>query len=249
MAPATKTTPDVTALLERNELDAIAAGRVVDDVRGELAQVGQRGAPGNPSRGVPAIPASGRIGDALRQQIKAHAEAPSGERADVSELERVVADLETKRGQLELELRGARQRQQAIQFARPVILAEHHSALVEIARETAASGEAAWLLLNAAAQDVEQHRHRVQRAVELALGGHPGTRTGATNQASQAAKALRRSFAPYVGATPGDNATWAAVSRCTAPAAPPAPPVEPVELDAHGNPMSAELRRVKGGAS
>jgi hypothetical protein len=196
--------PTVSELLDENARDAIAVGRLIDDTRGELAQIGQRGAPGDPSRGVPATPATGQIGDALRAQIKAHAEAAAtGKPANVADFERTVVDLEAEHRKLELVLVGARQRQGSVESSRPVTLRERHDELVALARQAVDNGAALLETARAAAADLAAHRVVVQEAVQLAAVGEAD---------DQDRKALIRSFAPWTGAASATNAIWESVA-------------------------------------
>ena len=195
----------VTELLAANASDAISVGRLIDETRGKLAQIGQRGAPGNPSAGIPARPATGKGGEALRAQVKAHAEAAATSKpANVADLKQIVADLEAEHAALELVYYGADQRRASVEHGRPVILREHHGELVALARQAVEDGAALLETARAAAADVAAHRQIVAEAVQLAAFGDDN---------DQSRKALIRSFAPYTGAAAETNALWDAVAR------------------------------------
>jgi hypothetical protein len=206
MPPATTTEPTVTDLLDENASDAISVGRLIDDTRGRLDQIGHRGAPGDPSRGIPATPATGQIGAELRGQIAAHTDAATtGRPANVVESESAVAALEAEHDRLDLVLRGAGQRLRSLASARPVIVREHHDALVVLAHNAVEDGQSLLAAAALATTALERHRATVVSAVDLAAAG------AEDNDVDR--KALLRSFAPWVGAAPASNALWESVAR------------------------------------
>jgi hypothetical protein len=239
MAPATKTKnqgvasefPE-TALDRIDHIDrmGIRIGRRLESVREERALVGRRGIPGNLAARQNPQPATGLIAAALREIDEAQRAAAreTGESADadtIAALAEQVKVLEARADGLEREFNAIAKEAATIPFQRASVLREEHVALVENARRVVAEIAPRWDTLAAAAADVEDGRRRAQEAIIL-LSGHPGAQVGASNHDEQERKALSRSFAPYVGAAPADNARWEAVSLVSAPPRPAPAPAE-----------------------